>query len=404
MTRAPVRSRLLLLPLLMTGVTGCAAPDTRGSEAPVVYGTDDREDVYAHPSASLRTLAHESIVALIRNTRLEEQMDGGYERTPTLTLGEAYDLCADQRFIDQPTSAFCSGTLVAPDIVVTAGHCIETLSECQGTSFVFDYLYTADGVLAPLEADDVYGCTAILSRQDGVLDYAYLRLDREVVGHTPATLSPGVGSTCRNVVDEEAVAVLGFGSGLPLKIDDGGAVTNPSSRGTNFFLTSLDTFAGNSGSGVFNTDGVLVGVLSSGLGDYRERAGEGCDEVNTLSETFGAEQIGHLLPTLLRYCDDAAAPDSTLCAAAEAACPGGPMPDLGMADLGMSDAGTDPDVGIEDDAGSDGAVADMGAPRPGSSGCGCRVTGEAPVAGPAAWLVALLASLGWRRRRRANAS
>jgi hypothetical protein len=208
---------------LLAGLSGCASSETPGhTHAPVVYGTDDRQDVYAHPSASLRTLAHESIVALIRDTRLEEQMDGSFERTPTLTLGEAHDLCSDQRFIDQPTSAFCSGTLVAPDIVVTAGHCIETLSECMNTRLVFDYLYTADGVLAPLEADDVYGCVEILSRQDGVLDYAYLRLDREVVGHSPATLSPGVGSTCRNVVDEEAVSALGFGSGLPLKIDSGG--------------------------------------------------------------------------------------------------------------------------------------------------------------------------------------
>ena len=386
--------RVLTLPLLLTSLAGCVSPEPRGAQAPIVYGTDDRQDVYAHPTASLRTLAHESIVALIRDTRLEEQLDGSFELTPTLTLGEAYDLCGDQRFIDQPTSAYCSGTLVAPDIVVTAGHCIETLSECQNTRFVFDYLYTADAVLAPLEEDDVYSCVEILSRQDGVLDYAYLRLSRDVVGHTPATLSPGIASTCCNVVDEEAVTVLAFGSGVPLKIDPGGMVTAASTRGTNFFLTSLDTFAGNSGSGVFDASGQLVGVLSSGLSDYRTRVSEGCDEVNTLTEPFGGEQIGHLLPTLVRYCDDASAPDPTLCAAAEAACPDGTNPDIGV----VLDSGMEPDVGISDDSGveADGAVADMG-PHRSKRGCSVAVgdTSDGPLP-----LVLLLASvLGLRRRR-----
>lgn len=384
------------MPLVLTSLAGCVSPDPRGTQAPVVYGTDDRQDVYAHPSASLRALAHESIVALIRDTRLEEQMDGSFELTPTLTLGESYDLCPDQRFIDQPTSAYCSGTLVAPDIVVTAGHCIETLSECLNTRFVFDYLYTAEGVLAPLEADDVYSCVEILSRQDGVLDYAYLRLSRDVVGHTPATLSPGVGSTCRNVVDEEPVTALGFGSGVPLKIDSGGAVTAPSTRGTNFFLTSLDTFAGNSGSGVFNASGELVGVLSSGLGDYRPRTGEDCDEVNTLGEQFGGEQIGHLLPTLVRYCDEASAPDVALCAVLESACPEGPNPDIGV----MPDSGTEMDLGISDDAGSDGAVADMGT-RPSRRGCTVGV-GRAGSA-PSSLVLLVLGLVGVLRRRRQRA-
>lgn len=379
--------------LLIASLAGCASPDVRGAEAPVVYGTDDRQDVYAHPSSSLRTLAHQSIVALIRDTRLEEQMDGSFELTPTLTLGEAYDLCSDQRFIDQPTSAYCSGTLVAPDIVVTAGHCIETLSECLNTRFVFDYLYTAEGVLAPLEADDVYRCTEILSRQDGVLDYAYLRLSRDVVGHTPATLAPGIGDTCRNVVDAQAVSALGFGSGVPLKIDSGGAVTAPSTRGTHFFLTSLDTFAGNSGSGVFDASGQLVGVLSSGLADYRPREGEDCDEVNTFLEQFGGEQIGHLLPTLVRYCDDASDPDPGLCATAATECPDGSNPDLGV----MPDSGMGTDMGVMGDAGSDGAVADMGG---GGRRRGCSVGVGEDTGSPLPWLLALwVTGLAGRRRR-----
>lgn len=397
---------LLALTASLAGCVGGSPATPAGRGEAVVYGTDDRQDVYAHPSAPLRSLAHESIVALMRPARLAEQGDGSFTLTPTLTHGEAYDLCSDQRFLDQPTSAFCSGTLVAPDIVVTAGHCVETTSGCLNTRLVFDYLYTADGVLAPLEADDVYSCVEVLARQDGVLDYAYLRLDRAVVGHTPAPLSTGLGTTCRNVVDAQSVTVLGFGSGLPLKIDSGGTVTNPSARGTNFFLTSLDTFGGNSGSGVFNASGELVGVLSSGLPDYATRADAGCDVVNVLQERFGGEQIGHLLPTLVSYCATASAPDTELCALASAACPTD-GPDAGVEDAGAGDdAGSSSDQGIMDDANvpMDQGATDGGlGPDQGRGGSrrGCAVS--AVPDGPGPWATAplwLLAALGLRRRAR----
>lgn len=307
----------------LLALAGCAEETVDGQSAAVVYGTDDRLDVYEHPSQPLRTLATQSIVALIPNSALSANADSSYSLAPTETLEEAFGLCSDQRFLDQPTAAFCSGTLVAPDIVLTAGHCIETMSDCNATSLVFDYLYTAEGELATLEGDDVYGCVDILAQELGALDYAYLRLDRPVVGHVAATLSAGVGNSCRNVVDSEAVSVLGFGSGIPLKIDSGGMVTDAASRGTFFFDTSLDTFGGNSGSGVFNADQELVGVLSSGATDYVDRSSEGCTVVNELENRQGAEEIGHFLPTLVAYCEEAVDPDPNLCALAEATCPDG---------------------------------------------------------------------------------
>jgi V8-like Glu-specific endopeptidase len=317
-----------LLPLLSLGA--CAEEGTVGGRPEaVVYGDDDRMDVYEHPSAALRGIAHDSIVALIPASGLNSNSEGGFDLAATDDLQEAFGLCDDQRFLTQPTNAFCSGTLVAPDIIVTAGHCIETMSDCLNTSLVFDYLYTAEGELAPIEAGDVYNCVDILARELGAKDYAYLRLDRAAVGHTPVVIAAGVGDTCRNVVDAEAVSVLGFGSGIPLKIDDGGTVTNASTRGTFFFDTSLDTFGGNSGSGVFNSDNELVGVLSSGATDYVMNTADNCVEVNELANSQGGEEIGHVLPTLLDYCNDAPNPDSALCALADTSCPNVPNPSDG---------------------------------------------------------------------------
>src|SRR5688572_16914878 len=44
---------------------GEVAPALGTQETPVVYGTDNREDVYAHPDATLRARAQQATVALM---------------------------------------------------------------------------------------------------------------------------------------------------------------------------------------------------------------------------------------------------------------------------------------------------------------------------------------------------
>ena len=38
----------------------------------------------------------------------------------------------DVKFLDQPTVGSCTGFLIAPDIMVTAGHCINSMEVCLG--------------------------------------------------------------------------------------------------------------------------------------------------------------------------------------------------------------------------------------------------------------------------------
>ena len=312
--RGTKRSALLTL-IVATLALGPNAVEAQvaGRTEAVVYGEDDRMDVYAHPDAGLRQLATDSIVALMSADDVSQELDGSWSLSPDVEdLETAFELCSTERFLDQPTAAFCSGTLVAPDVILTAGHCIETQSDCEDTLFVFDYLYTSEGALAVLEDDDVYGCADLVAQGLGNrIDYAYIRLDRPVVGHTPATIARDGLEAPTRITSGEAVSVLGFGSGLPLKIDNGGTVYRDTTRGGNFFETSTDTFGGNSGSGVFNASGELVGVLSSGLDDY-ERTIDGCVRVVELPESDGGEAIGHVDATLARYCGRAGA-DENLC-------------------------------------------------------------------------------------------
>ncbi|MCZ6808089.1 MAG: serine protease, partial [Deltaproteobacteria bacterium] len=73
--------------------------------APVVYGADDRVEVYNHPSDELRQIAQQSIVALIDSERLERAPTGRYVIRSLLTLQQSKGLCDDERFTDQPTVA-----------------------------------------------------------------------------------------------------------------------------------------------------------------------------------------------------------------------------------------------------------------------------------------------------------
>ena len=80
-------------------------PTTGTNEAPVVYGDDDRMDVYEHPSASWRAVARNSVVAFVNDWDVDRS-DPNQIRLTGETLGAARDLCEGERFADQPTPAF----------------------------------------------------------------------------------------------------------------------------------------------------------------------------------------------------------------------------------------------------------------------------------------------------------
>ena len=271
---------------LSTLVVACAADVPSPEADPVletvsqetVYGSDDRQDWYAHPDEGLRDLTSNAIVALIRDSGLDTS-DPENVLITAGPLGPSRGLCEDERFYDQPRSASCSGTLIDPDLVLTAGHCVDNDDDCRGLSFVFDYYYESEGELKTINLEeDVYDCDEIVVRElvDG-MDYAIVRLDRQVdPSHIPAQVRAG---------DEplefgDPVIIIGFGSGLPAKIDDGGFVTNPRADELVYFNATTDSFGGNSGSGVFNEDSELVGILVRGATDYVDDDEAGCQRVN----------------------------------------------------------------------------------------------------------------------------
>ena len=310
-SQRPVLSELSASLICLLSLSACLSPQpTEQPQRPeltlataqseVIYGEDTRVDVYQAPD-ELAQRARRSIMAMIPSDRIDESDPSNIELRAA-TVGQNYRLCDDQRFRDQLAAASCSATLIEDDLIVTAGHCITSQEDCLGQRFVLGYLMEANG-LAPLSSSDVFSCQQlILTYNDNEVDYAFVRLDRPVPNERgePAPVSLSTLPLSQG----EPLVMMGFPSGLPLKIEDGGFVSDPRPMANDFFRATVDAFGGNSGSGVFNEAGEQVGILVRGEQDYVSRGR--CTVVNELSLDRGpgdaAEEITYLHLALSVLC------------------------------------------------------------------------------------------------------
>lgn len=182
-------------------------------------------------------------------------------------LDAKISFCAGERFVDEPNPGQCSGFLIAPDLVATAGHCAEVEGACEGHKWIFDFKVDAETGTAgrTVNPKDIYSCKRIITsslNMDLGTDFAIIQLDRKVEGREPLEIRYDGA-----VADGQRITVIGNPSGLPLKVTEGGQVRANVENG--FFTANLDTYAGNSGSAVFNVDtNVVEGILVRGENDF----------------------------------------------------------------------------------------------------------------------------------------
>lgn len=230
----------------------------------VVYGSDNRVDVQDSPNPSYREWAR-STAAMIENERLVPTSDG--LMTQIKAEINPMRICSDGPFSQQYMVANCTGFLLGPDILVTAGHCIQGESSCADYKWVFDFKQggLGHGEYPQVSTQNVYSCKEIIGRaldQDTKMDYAVIRLNREVKDRNYLTYR----HTGKPALGDEMV-VIGHPSGLPSKIADGAKVRDNGEE--SFFVVNADTFQGNSGSPVINsTTGNVEGILVRGDSDY----------------------------------------------------------------------------------------------------------------------------------------
>ncbi len=250
---------------LLLAVLLCLATSVRAQIDPnTIYGDDDRLDLYQVKDTKVLALA-DSTVALFEASKVT--LDGATAKLAVSSYGADMGLCKEERFYEQKNGAFCSGFLVAPDIMASAGHCVTSDESCASVRFVFGFGIKGDGgTPESVPASEVYSCAKLLGRlQDGTgADWSLSKLDRPVTGHKPLSLS----KTAIN--NGDPVFVIGHPAGLPTKVAGGATVRDASNPG--FFRTNTDTYGGNSGSAVFNAkSGLVEGILVRGEMDYEQK-------------------------------------------------------------------------------------------------------------------------------------
>lgn len=250
-----------------------------------IYGDDSRKE-FSKASRAQKKLA-DSTAALVVNSFLVKK--GNKYLIDAPTLEQIDGVCSTERYRDQPAASICSGTLIAPDLILTAAHCYNSEEICKQASWVFGY---HESRKHEVKEKELYRCKEIVFRSFDIengADFALIKLDRKVKNHSPASMRES-GTPELNT----KLVLIGHPRGLPTKIADDAWITGIED---NTLMTNVDAYSGNSGSGVFNAEtGLLEGVLSHGKEDYQEDVQLSCVTSQVYRMQDGGEAVMKISP------------------------------------------------------------------------------------------------------------
>ncbi len=257
-----------------------------------IYGVDDRELVTEKSPLSVRKLAN-SVAMILSSDHLEI----GFLRTiiNAKSLKENMNMCVSEKFVTRPSISNCTGFLVAPDIIATAGHCFQNEEDCASKKIIFDvdaHNQSKNGYV--VLSKNVYSCKEIIiSLLDDDRDFALIRLNK-ATKREPLKLN-----LSGKIENSASVFMIGHPLGLPLILSKKSPVSDNS--GASLFKTALDSFEGNSGSPVFNFRTLEVeGILVNGQEDFVQDLDLECYRNKTYEGAGGegATRIKQILPFL----------------------------------------------------------------------------------------------------------
>lgn len=251
-----------------------------------IYGSDSRQFT-----------RHRSVAVMIANNMIApSKASKNLVDLDTDTLENNQYMCSSERFSKvQSFYVSCTGFLIAPDLLMTAGHCAVNFGEvndkanpyCTDFSWYFDFEADAGGatITKNIPAENIYACEKIMRASHASIpvsdkeiifkdDFAIVKLKRTVNNRTPIKLStqrPAVG---------DAISMVGHPLGGPKIATQGKILADEPA----YLRAAISGFEGNSGSPVFNSKGEAFGILVRGYPPgLIDRADNACRVINRCS-------------------------------------------------------------------------------------------------------------------------
>jgi hypothetical protein len=199
----------------------------------------------------------------------------------------ASDMARHVVMVVSDRGSFCSASVIAPDLLLTAGHCVR-----KGANYRLLTYAAGKPVLSPLGSIAVHPQfdAGAYDKRHFTIDLALVHLDTPLAGYEPLPLAAAAG------VEGQAYRIAGFGLTAPNAGKSGGMlreVTLPGVPPLSKIQLRLQESSGVAGScqgdsgGPVLRDGQLVGILASAVGPDRRR---GCGGLT------GVALIGTALP------------------------------------------------------------------------------------------------------------
>lgn len=270
----------------------------------IVYGKkDDRVLVTSLSNSRMNQKYLEASRSVFAMVTKDKSYDMGFGRTniSAKSVASEFNICKGEYLSEQPSAASCTGFLVAPDTLVTAGHCVRNLKDCQSKMWILDFKFnekfTKSNISLIVPNDKIYNCKeVVVSKNNYLNDFAVIKLDRKVEGRKPLPLRK-----TGKVEKIDSLYTIGYPMGIPQTLTRDGEVVG--NLMPNYFKLKIDTFMGNSGSPIINErSGEVEGILIKGGADADFSLFGACYDTKICDGLFcNTEEVAQRISTVREF-------------------------------------------------------------------------------------------------------
>ena len=256
-----------------------------------IYGPDNRKDI---SKSQLKWQKAADSVALVLPLLFLEELDSEnyfHSEYKNRNYADEVGVCKDEKFANQSSFGHCTSFLVAPNVMVSAGHCflptgtVENQAHSYCENFVFwmgynDKNYDLPGIGSLIPKKDVALCKKVIyasnneqmDPENNPIDFAIYELSEPLLDREPLKIAK------RPLKKNQMIATVGHPHGLPAKFSGLSRVRDVFDT---TYSSNMDSLGGNSGGPAFNNQAEVVGILIAGhqFDTYEDKA-KRCDRIN----------------------------------------------------------------------------------------------------------------------------